>query len=264
MAELPDLDTTGIGFIRYWNAIDDGGAPDIDPSTVVSANSVTSFDEYDNGVQGKYITNVGAYNVDINSISVNFRVKTDGWIIAWLDDSEEFPNNGNGTGRNHHDVLTGIFDARTPNTFPNDRLEDVIRGLANNLDTPVNYSAGETGMYNFEYQDSTTISVVVENGSDYRSSYELQGGISYTANTDRDFHLTWGSTDSRSDYISDFQFGDTIFITNSNDNIFFGITDTLGNDIAPNSGVTYQHSGSGGGTSAYSYRTAMGHMVIFG
>jgi len=93
MAELPDIDTSSTSFIAYWNALDNG-AVDIAPTEVTSQNGVIDYTLYDNGVEGSfdlvYTSNRFLNESKSDVIPATFRVKTDGWIIVYLDQTENY------------------------------------------------------------------------------------------------------------------------------------------------------------------------------
>lgn len=111
MADLPDIDTSKVSLVAYWNAITDGGAnsDNFDPGETTSTPAFRNTTVYDNGVQADIdLDDVLASNfLEPQSEDVtNFkcRVKSDGWFVVWSDRTVingEFglsrPNFGNST-----------------------------------------------------------------------------------------------------------------------------------------------------------------------
>jgi len=183
MADLPDLDTTSIGLLGYWNAIDQGGVPSIDPEEATSAGNLASTTIYDNGFDGQYN--------GPNGRTFNVRVKSDGWILAWLDTTNE-------TGTGLGNKPTGLYDAmnKWANTdysanggtysesLLNGSLEQAINELRTEMSNQdlMDYANTEVGYYSFPYPDATAMtgfggSLCTDQGS---PTWELQ----YTAGTD--------------------------------------------------------------------------------
>lgn len=83
MADLADLVTTDIGIIAFWNALDHRVAPGVGDVTPADCAGVfDSYTTYDNGIEGYKALGSGRY--------FHARVKTDGWIIAWIDRTNLF------------------------------------------------------------------------------------------------------------------------------------------------------------------------------
>jgi len=93
MAELPDINTTETSYIAYWNALDHG-AVDISPAEVTSHPGVVDYTLYDNGIEGTfdlvYTSNTYLSVSDSEVMPATFRVKTDGWIVVYLDQTENY------------------------------------------------------------------------------------------------------------------------------------------------------------------------------
>jgi hypothetical protein len=82
MAELPDIDTGQVAVLSYWHVEEDGGyAGEISPTEVTSDGDVVQYTAYDNGIQGDYQFGNGQVG--------KFRVKSEGWFIAWMPSVED-------------------------------------------------------------------------------------------------------------------------------------------------------------------------------
>lgn len=197
MANIPDLDTANISFVAYWNAIDDGGVSSIDPEGALSSNNISSYELYDNGVEGKYQKGfpVDTFDNDMSTTDrVNFRVKSDGWIVTWLDRTEEYGANtlydvNNGEWDPLHgpwDIIYNWHNTETVGQFSPNRLELAIQDLQSQLSKSdgISFNLSDVGLYNYEYPDATTTSwfgLFQSLNNDTQNS--ATGGLSYTSST---------------------------------------------------------------------------------
>jgi len=182
MSNLPDLNKSQVSFIAYWNAIDQGGDTDISPSNVANASRVNSMTTYDNGVEGKY---------EIEPTrEANFRVKDDGWMLVWLDQTAEFD-----TFRNAH--IPGPWDihrhwnkeiqyGNNNTSMVESSLERALNELRKQLDSSDvhQYSPGDVGLYNYQHPDATGVACYAMAQSDSGSDYST-GTYTYTGSTTR-------------------------------------------------------------------------------
>lgn len=94
MAELPDIDTSNVSHIAYFNAIDDGGVTTIDPEEVTSAPGIQDYTLYDNGLEGTFNLQETYDDISLADSTVfpeaTFRVKSDGWMVVYLDQYANF------------------------------------------------------------------------------------------------------------------------------------------------------------------------------
>jgi len=184
MATLPDLDTTSIGCIAYWNAIDQGGASSVAPDEVLSDGSITGYAIYDNGVEGDYTLGSGR--------TATFRVKNDGWFVVYLDRTELYavnePNVANVRGPwDIADDWTSGTSEVTQNT-----LERAVNSLQSELPNSGNitYNTSDVGLYDYNHTNATTITVL--SASDNGDSGTKDYGFSYTSSTTRVTHAVVG------------------------------------------------------------------------
>lgn len=158
MSTLPDLDTANISFIAFWNAIEDGGVPAIDPEEAVSANGVESVDTYDNGWEGDYAIPGGR--------NARVRVKKDGWIVAYMGRDRNYGLAGSTetAASDFYGPFQVMGDWTTPATLASIEQNSLERAI-NNLWTALSVSADGTyssqavGLFNFEYPTATAITV---------------------------------------------------------------------------------------------------------
>lgn len=158
MAELPDIDTSTVSFLAYWNAIDDGGIAeaDMDPASVTSYGGIESYTLYDNGIQGK----LSGPTTDPNETF--FRVKSDGWIVVWCGREAQYGDVGS-----NRDNIWGPWEIIdwSGNTPENNLLSQEISSLHSNLSTTGTFVNTDAGLYNYEHSSATTFSVFAQEGS---------------------------------------------------------------------------------------------------
>jgi hypothetical protein len=181
MSDLPDLDTSQISFIAYFNAIDQGGVQSIDPTEVTNHGNVQSYTLYDNGVQGVYTTATGR--------DCAFRVKEDGWFVAYLNRYENFNNGENGNQddvRGPWDLLNNWVDYNSTDDITSNSLERCINALKGELSNSgsVTYSASDVGLYDYRHPSAAGITALSDWGEDYSgSTYSQSPGFQYTSGT---------------------------------------------------------------------------------
>lgn len=204
MADLPDIDTSDVSFIAYWNAIEQGGSVDDsnwDPGETLSYNAISSSTTYDNGVNGTISLQ--------HNRTANFRAKDDGWIVAYLDRQEDLEQDASYHPPGPWDIMRGwavgiqdtIYSSdagEEPHTqrgtFNLDALTNIVQGLFQETsvygETNVSFSASDVGMYNYEvpgtnlsFMSAGYDNIVYHNG---KGSYEnsQSGSMSYPSGTD--------------------------------------------------------------------------------
>lgn len=186
---LPDLDTSTIGYIAYYNIVEQGGlSQDFDISEILDAGSVTSQTLYDNGVEGVY----NGYN----GSDINIRGKQDGWILAWYpsgygEDSGDVPDWSEGLNsasdvQGRWDLANGWadYDAGSTNLTQNS-LERCIQDLQSQLSNSagITYNPGDVGLYNYSYPDATTVLQTHVQRSVGDNSVSVSLGLTKTAGT---------------------------------------------------------------------------------
>lgn len=162
---LPDLDTSNISWIAFFNYLDNG-ADDIDPFETESA--MDSYNEYSNGVDG-----VISYSTDQPNVEVKVRAKADGWLIAWHDDTEpliqivaDYSDQDSG----HYPISSGLLYQSI------DSMESALSNSGQ-----VSLSDGDEAVYNYNYPDATTYtcaSISNGNGESFSSDIGLSSDIS--------------------------------------------------------------------------------------
>lgn len=229
MADLPDIDTTTVGFIAYWNAKTQGGLSSLDPSEVLSHTRVQSYTLYDNGVEGTFTTTVNR--------EVTFRVKDDGWFVAYMDRRNEYV-----TATTTRSDVEGYWDIAHQWTYTagnaregditSNTLEMAIAGLKNELSNSsgVTYSTADVGLYNYEYSTSTTATLLSK-----LASSPTNVGLAYTSGTTINYWSMAGATDNYA-YVTNIRFEGYDLTLDSNQ---FGACDVLYQNLCPNAETEY-------------------------
>jgi hypothetical protein len=182
MSDLPDLDSSQISFIAFFNAIDQGGVQSIDPTEVTNHGNVQSYTLYDNGVEGVYTTTTGR--------DCAFRVKEDGWFVAWFNRYENFNNGQNGNPDNLRgpwDLLNDWVSEDYADDVTQNSLERCINALKGELSNSgsVTYSASDVGLYDYRYSSAAGITVLSSllHNDDNNGTDSKFPGLQYTSGT---------------------------------------------------------------------------------
>lgn len=249
MADLPDIDTTQVSFIAFWNAIDQGGVSDIDPSEVTSEGNIATHTVHDNGIEGTYNSLTGR--------TINFRVKEDGWLVAWTDRTEDFaleqqsPDNVRGIW----DLINDWTDPTAEGAIDTNTLERAIESLADEFSNfgSMTYNTADVGLYNYAYADATTVSHL----SDARSSsgggsHDVTVEFSYTSSTNLLFAAAIGAIDAHAESggfstdntESSFEGTNLAFFASIDPGARdqeYGAVDAIAQGLIPNAATAYGH-----------------------
>jgi len=269
MATLPDLDTSAIGIIAFWNALDHG-VPEIDPTDVLACPNIDTYTQYDNGVQGTMHLDLH----DGSDLPINFRVKGDGWFITWfprysvpepdqIDIVEAwFTNASDPNG--YYNLLWDWTDYGNNITPQQSALERAIYTLAQYLDNwaAITYSETDVGYYSYHFSDATGIYQDSEQETGPGAS--MDGGLSYTSDVSlyyaRACATTW-TDGSGSDRVGA-KFEGIIIVSEYTHEVTYkhvmGSVNIL--QILESPGVVYRNSGPVDGAA----RCKISRIVIFG
>lgn len=246
MAELPDLDKSSISFVAFWNAIDQGGVTSIDPEETTSNANMVSYTLYDNGL-------TGVYDAPHLSRDISFRVKSDGWMVAYIDRRESF---GKDQGsKSNIEGPWGVVqwsDIHGNSDSVQNTLERAIYDLHlefSNSDS-MSYASADVGLYNYEYDTATTLSHLssrVSGGGNRGSyNYDESAGFTYSSSTDILWHVATscgdGGTDDDSGYQHsrcDFEGTELFDTADASWSGSYGALDLIATGLAPNSGTEY-------------------------
>jgi hypothetical protein len=147
MSAFPDLGTENIGLCAFWNAVDQSTVDEISPMSATDYSQIVTQELYDNGVQGEL-------TIPGNGNTGYYRIKSDGWVIAYLPSESEAVY-----GADNSDV-TGQIDAIEfwndhTSDSPSNALESIVNGLVTNLDQSSTitsyYNSSDVGYYSFDY-----------------------------------------------------------------------------------------------------------------
>jgi len=259
MADLPDLDTTTVSYIAYWNAIDTGAISSIDAEDITTSGRILNYTLYDNGLEGEIdLAPTGNVYRNNGAPTAQFRVKNDGWFAVYTDRTEKFTQDtdhdgeSNGTPRYpasadgwwRLDVNWAASDAssgRNVDVVNNSlvrTIDHLRRQLSNSGNTTLN--AGDAGLYNYQYDVATTTT--------YLSTYSSEGstqtpGFSYTSETDLRAVVVTGATQADYDDTGDVKFEGTR-LARATRATSAGVQDVLAAGSIPNAGTEYEHNPS--------------------
>jgi len=257
MATLPDLDTSQIGFIAYWNALDHG-VSEIDPTEVLTATIVKTYEQYDNGVQG-----VAEYMAGGMKLEAYFRVKSDGWFVVWTPRySVPEPDQKDVEGSKWYESATdpdGYYNllirwhcGDNRDIAPNistDCCERIIYNLASELSNfgAITYDSGDVGRFSYTFSQATSL-YFDKNGGAWGNSKTINGGISYTTGTEIYYARAVGygySADNLYNNVDDLMFEGAMLVTGfaSEGVIKAGSVDI--SDILTTPGTYYYNHGGG-------------------
>lgn len=250
MSNLPDLDTSSVSFIAYYNIVDDGDLTgDFDISEITSSGRVNDYTLYDNGLEGTY--------TGINNGTVYFRGKDDGWLIAWKDRSKTTEQNVGNPPYGSYDLVAKWrepnpqehqYNQRYPvNDLQNNTLERCINDLQSQLSVSdgIAYSAADVGLYDYRHQDASTVTQLSysEAGSTDSIASPLEKGLTFTDGTDIYEHdvlaFAWGgNSGDNPQLIMDYE-GTTLADASGGDNIRYGTIDALFQNLTTGTGTEY-------------------------
>ena len=195
MATLPDLDTNNIGYIAFWN-FKDNMASTFDPATALNSPRLISYTLYDNGWEGEFEIGTWSDSVSVSNPTATARVKNDGWVIVYVDRTNEHLD----TGTDAHDFdRTDDTVASFPDGYYNlaynlnaggnvgtpyhNSFQEAIRDLASNLDNwqsnDWNYS--DVGIYNYEYSNASATTIVGYQQDTYSVGFTSGTNIHYAS-----------------------------------------------------------------------------------
>lgn len=236
MAQLPDIDTTNVSFLAYWNATNHG-VDNIAPSDVTNDSSVATVEVYGNGLQGDYTLPDG--NV------ARYRVKEDGWFVVWMDRSEAFTTESTSLDESVYGPWSMVSawedDYSPPSGSPlelDKAIESLQSQLSNSGSITLDYS--DIGLYNYEYNTSTALTVLGAANTDLGATSH---GLSYTSGTTINWAVGFGSANVSDGYdqedISDATFEGLQLVHVVQSGEQWGSGDLLANDLISNSGTEY-------------------------
>lgn len=153
MATLPDLDTSQVSNLAYWNVISDGGlaADLLAPDEVLSSASVSNTIVYDNGVSGDYTLSNGRV--------AKFRVKSDGWFVVYIDRTLDRGLNLPSRPEGPYDIIGWNEGGININPLSQNQLERAINDLFTELSESggATYNSPDVGLFNYRYPSAVGV-----------------------------------------------------------------------------------------------------------
>lgn len=236
MSTLPDINTSNVGYIAYWNALNHG-VGSINSSDVLSDSNIQNYTLYDNGFTAQYSS--------INGRTITVRVKQDGWFVAYIDRTNNFTPTNSSKIRGYWDIINDWSTTGNSNTFPNNTLERSIHSLQSQLSNSgsITYNSSDVGLYNYEYTSATTSTGFSSNSSN--GSTETSGLI-YTSGTTVDYAVAAGVA-TRHYYGGSTATAESLFngveiCNSSQSDPNYGSVNLLSNGLIPNSQTEYDAS----------------------
>jgi hypothetical protein len=178
--------------------------------------------------------------------TVYARVKSDGWVIAWLDRSAEFSldvDHGyqgdpiTRTQKGWFDFADGWPTAGGQSTIKPNPLTKEIGNLIGQLDNSdvITYSTDMAGLYNYQYPDTEQVTLFTSNANGSTS------GFSYTSDTTLHAAVAMGTGELNYANEPAKAFFEDVTLANAGD-LTTGTYDLLANDELLQSGTEYQVS----------------------
>ena len=158
MSDLPDIDTSDVSYLAYYNAIDQGGpdATEVNPEEALTDGSIESYTLYDNGIVADYELSTGRI--------ATARIKTDGWIVVYLDRTADYDQETDELQfiRGPWDFINTWTNDGSNGDIENNTLERAINSLVSNLENSgdIDYHWTDVGIYNYEYTSATDVTLL--------------------------------------------------------------------------------------------------------
>lgn len=226
MADLPDLDKSTIGIIGFWNALDNG-AGDVHPMEATEYDFLESYQQYDNGIEGTV-----RFNFANKQRTYGFRVKTDGWHMVWVDQTNEYQTRQTSPSTDgYYDILNDWTDSGESSTVPDSVLSKLITDIANF--TAPDGIISTIGYYCFEYESANAI----WNATQYQNNSDRnwrEGGVSYTDDVFRYHHsMTARTRDEAAVKLEDTKIAGNLYNNNGDE---WGAFDVANSSLMDSSG----------------------------
>lgn len=182
MADLPDLDPNNIGFLGYYNVLDNGDTSDSNwnPEDVLTYSltdpdvSVSTYTIYDNGVEGELnnYPNATAYIDGTSSPSsaetenVNFRAKSDGWVLVYTKPRSDAMLTGTQYDDGSTNPAIGKYNAFGVNSGVDSSSIPIISTFDGLLgETSASSVSGNISWYDYDQTDATNWSSAIPNNN---------------------------------------------------------------------------------------------------
>ena len=242
MATLPDIDTSEVSFIAFWNAIDQGGidTEDFDAEDVLSDSQIEDQTLYDNGVVVEWEPDMSLAQMDGDPRLVRCRVKNDGWFVAYLDRTESFNHEVEDKAFVHGpwDIINDWTLDWDNDSIEENYLERAINSLQGELDASPAYASSEVGLYNYMHEDADFVTHLGHAGpSNSNSSVSETVGFLYTSNTT--IHYAVAAVTSEGEVTWDPDGADEFHICDGFASSAIDVRDFEGTNYIPNANEEY-------------------------
>lgn len=183
MAPLPDLNERFVAQLSWWNALDHG-AKSLDPVNLLNYNGVESWEAYDNGIDGSLQRHP----------ALQFRAKTDGYIITYLDETY--------ADINPEDFLSE-FSSGTEPDLTKTMLSEEINALRQEADNPskMNFKHSQVGLSNLRYPDMNHYRAF-QTGADQYYAGETEAEYAFNPDSPGPYHYIITATASFGGYVT--------------------------------------------------------------
>lgn len=234
MANFPDLVTTDIGIIAFWNAKDHrvvAGVGDVNPTDCIPV--FDSYNVYDNGIEGYKALGSGRY--------FHARVKSDGWMVAWIDRTNTFAyptktesDFGESANKGYYDILYNWFVFTANISSAQTTLSYLISLLYNALSNKVDfsYANADVGHYCYEYPGADVLTL-----TDLRApKFTIKtGDVQYTTGTTLYYAAVAAAVGSDNINSSLVKFANNLLATTTSHMVYrYGTADILAENWMPN------------------------------
>lgn len=138
---LPDIETDDISFIAYWNALDNGFDEwyEDELDFMDAEDAFDSYERYVNGLDG-----MASLDFDAGQPrTIYLRVKADGWVVAWMDTTENYGLDWDDPYNGVHDIMYDWSSSCQHPTEDGHALTEVIKFVYDELEN-VDHVEGDT------------------------------------------------------------------------------------------------------------------------
>lgn len=252
MADLPDIDTSQVSFLKFWNAIDQGGTADIDPDSALTDTRTVDYTLYDNGWEGTYDYELP----ELDTLTVGerrqctVRIKEDGWIVAYLDRTTSADTLESSDRTNHKDFYD--FAGWTKDwtvSAARSGLEDAISDLQAELDSAadITYNRADVGVWFYPDTTVTDITTISANTPDNNAENR---DFDFSHTTETDLVEMWATCANRPGVDNGGMTLDGVTVQAEDVNLW-GHRDLLVEGEFPDPGVTWSVAIRDSGANAY-------------
>lgn len=164
MADLPNIDTSQVGYLAYWNIDSDGNVnlDNFDPEDALSAARLDNYTTYDNGWEGEiYLNSINQNQGNWDRPLAKIRVKTDGWFVCYIDRTNNFERDKEDTGgemsnfKGYWKLHDSFQCEEGPVSVDKHGFAEAINHIQSELPNTVSWSFSDVGVYNYEHSSAT-------------------------------------------------------------------------------------------------------------